>query len=190
MTFLRISFLLSLLLAFSACGGNETGNADSPSTADENDDTDGTDEDGEPTGNTRDASVKKDASSGSTNPPKDAGNTSTPKDSGVTTPKDAGTTPPVADAGQGIDAGNKDAGGGIMLPDLGTLFPTNDAGSTPPKTDAGSGGMGAPGAKDGPCKDLMLFCFDPFDMFIFNPELCFSCNGGKGCQGCAIPYAY
>ena len=35
----------------------------------------------------------------------------------------------------------------------------------------------------GPCKDLNLFCFDPFDMFILNPE-CFTCNGGQGCQAC------
>ena len=35
----------------------------------------------------------------------------------------------------------------------------------------------------GPCKDLDLFCFDIFDMFIFNPE-CFTCNGGMGCQSC------
>ena len=36
---------------------------------------------------------------------------------------------------------------------------------------------------NGPCKDLNLFCFDPFDMFIFNPE-CTTCNNGMGCQAC------
>ena len=36
---------------------------------------------------------------------------------------------------------------------------------------------------NGPCKDLDLFCFDPFDMFIFNPD-CFTCNNGMGCQSC------
>jgi hypothetical protein len=67
-------------------------------------------------------------------------------------------------------------------------------------TVAGSGGSGAGGAgtsgtgaagsdttgvrdPNGPCRDLELFCFDPFDMFIFNPE-CFTCNNGMGCQAC------
>ena len=36
---------------------------------------------------------------------------------------------------------------------------------------------------NGPCRDLQLFCFDPFDMFILNPE-CFTCNSGMGCQDC------
>ncbi|HKP59738.1 MAG TPA: hypothetical protein VJV78_23605 [Polyangiales bacterium] len=48
-------------------------------------------------------------------------------------------------------------------------------------------GSAAPpsGTRDpnGPCRDLMLFCFDPFDMFILNPE-CFTCNNGMGCQDC------
>jgi hypothetical protein len=46
---------------------------------------------------------------------------------------------------------------------------------------------GTTGARDpnGPCKDLELFCFDPFDMFIFNPE-CFTCNSGMGCVACEL----
>lgn len=49
---------------------------------------------------------------------------------------------------------------------------------------AGSGGAGGAGADpNGPCKDLNLFCFDPFDMFIFNPQ-CFTCNNGQGCKAC------
>jgi hypothetical protein len=36
---------------------------------------------------------------------------------------------------------------------------------------------------NGPCKDLMLFCFDPFDMFTLNPE-CLTCNNGQGCMDC------
>jgi len=26
-------------------------------------------------------------------------------------------------------------------------------------------------------------------MWIFNPELCRTCNAGKGCQTCVIPFA-
>jgi hypothetical protein len=52
---------------------------------------------------------------------------------------------------------------------------------------APSGGTPAPsgGTRDpnGPCKDLELFCFDPFDMFTFNPE-CLTCNSGQGCMDC------
>ena len=49
---------------------------------------------------------------------------------------------------------------------------------------AGFGGVAGTGADpNGPCKDLQLFCFDPFDMFIFNPE-CFTCNNGMGCMTC------
>jgi hypothetical protein len=50
---------------------------------------------------------------------------------------------------------------------------------------AGSGGSSGSGGASptGPCKDLKLFCFDPFDMFIFNPA-CATCNSGKGCQAC------
>jgi hypothetical protein len=49
----------------------------------------------------------------------------------------------------------------------------------------GNGGTTGSGGRNvnGPCKDLNLFCFDPFDMFIFNPD-CFTCNSGKGCQAC------
>jgi hypothetical protein len=71
----------------------------------------------------------------------------------------------------------KDAGGF----DLSDLFP--------PAPDAGTAPAGPRNVK-GPCKDLQLFCFDPFDMFIINPSDCFTCNDGKGCQGCAFPYAY
>ena len=49
---------------------------------------------------------------------------------------------------------------------------------------------GAGGADPtGPCKDLNLFCFDIFDMWIFNPDACKKCNAGKGCQTCVIPFA-
>jgi hypothetical protein len=53
------------------------------------------------------------------------------------------------------------------------------------------GGRGGVGGADpaGPCKDLNLFCFDIFDMWIFNPDACAKCNGGKGCQTCIIPFA-
>jgi hypothetical protein len=74
-----------------------------------------------------------------------------------------------------------------MLPDLAGIFSLPDAGPTPPAT-SGDGGIGKPGAKDGPCKDLMLFCLEAIDMFLFNPD-CFTCSGGKGCQACNIPYA-
>ena len=46
-----------------------------------------------------------------------------------------------------------------------------------------TGGSSSTRDPNGPCKDLNLFCFDPFDMFIFNPD-CFTCNNGKGCQAC------
>jgi hypothetical protein len=53
--------------------------------------------------------------------------------------------------------------------------------------DPFGGGAPAPtgGTRDpnGPCKDLQLFCFDPFDMFTLNPE-CFTCNNGQGCMDC------
>jgi hypothetical protein len=44
---------------------------------------------------------------------------------------------------------------------------------------SGSGGRDP----NGPCVDLELFCFDVFDMFIFNPD-CLTCNNGDGCQWC------
>jgi hypothetical protein len=57
-------------------------------------------------------------------------------------------------------------------------------------TDEGGIDGGEEEAPDpnGPCADLYLICFDIFDMWI-NPE-CATCNGGMGCQGCAIPFAY
>ncbi|MFM2420520.1 MAG: hypothetical protein RL385_5243 [Pseudomonadota bacterium] len=58
----------------------------------------------------------------------------------------------------------------------------SDAGTTPSTTSDGGRDV------NGPCKDLNLLCFDFVDMFI-NAE-CLTCNGGKGCQGCAIPFAY
>jgi hypothetical protein len=111
-------------------------------------------------------------------------------DSGVRPP--VTPTPPAttSDAGP-INTGTGDAGvkdAGLTFPDLGTLFPpASDAGTTTPSTDSGV----KPGGRDpnGPCKDLNLICFDFIDMFLFNAE-CSTCNGGKGCQGCAIPYAY
>lgn len=93
-------------------------------------------------------------------------------------PSDASTTGDAAsDAGSVKDAS---ADGGFVFPDL---FPRNDAGPAP-TSDAGTGGRNP----NGPCKDLNLLCFDFIDMY-FNAE-CFTCNGGKGCQGCAIPFAY
>lgn len=77
-----------------------------------------------------------------------------------------------AGSGSGAGAGGVTAGAG--------------AGSGP-EPDAGvpDAAVDVPGARDpnGPCRDLELFCFDPFDMFIFNPE-CFTCNQGMGCQAC------
>lgn len=52
-----------------------------------------------------------------------------------------------------------------------------------PAPDPGTDPSGGTRDVNGPCKDLMLFCFDPFDMFTFNPE-CFTCNSGMGCQDC------
>jgi hypothetical protein len=103
----------------------------------------------------------------------DAGQLST--DAGK--PDSGGST---IDAGPGVVDAGTDSGGGFMLPDL---FPRNDAG-TPPNADGGAGGRDV----NGPCKDLNLICFDFIDMYI-NAE-CFTCNGGKGCAGCAIPFAY
>ena len=56
--------------------------------------------------------------------------------------------------------------------------------------DNGTVGSAAAGSRDpnGPCADLELVCFDFIDMWA-NPE-CATCNGGQGCQGCAIPFAY
>jgi len=134
--------------------------------------------------------------SGSSVPPStvyDAGGTPIP----VTPAVDAGKPITAGDAGApGTDAGPTNTGtgdasvsdGGFNLPDLGTLFPpASDAGTTP-KPD---GGTTTPGARDpnGPCKDLNLLCFDGFDMFIINPSDCFTCNGGKGCQACILPFA-
>jgi hypothetical protein len=86
---------------------------------------------------------------------------------------------PVADASGG---GGTVDGGGLALPDLSTLFP--------PPADAGPAKSADAGPRDvnGPCKDLNLICFDIFDMWI-NAE-CQTCNSGKGCQGCSIPFAF
>jgi hypothetical protein len=185
MTFLRSTLVLGFLLTFFACA--ESGDApnsddDSVDEAGETDKSEDDDDSTPSTGGKKDASTSNPAKDASTsNPAKDAGK-SEPKDSGTSGSKDSGSSQ-TADAGKGaVDAG-KDAGGGFMFPDL---FPTSDAGSGT-KTDAA---VGAPGDKSGPCKDLQLLCFDPIDMFIFNPSDCFTCNGGKGCQGCAIPFAY
>jgi hypothetical protein len=187
MIFLRSTILYSFLLALLACGGDDK-SASGPDTTDTTDGDNAADDgsdDGEapPTG-AKDSGVKpsgtKDAAVTPTpSPAKDGGSTPTP-----TVTKDGGTT---ASTDGGVDAG-KDAGGGggFMIPDI--FGPPADAGSTPPRTDAG-GTTGAAGDKSGPCKDLNLFCFDAIDMFLFNAD-CFTCNGGKGCQGCAIPYAY
>jgi hypothetical protein len=183
MTSLRATLLSSFLLTISACA--DAGNA-SPSDDDsvgEAYETDLSADDDDSTSAKKDASTSgsgKDASS-SSGGGKDAGR-SEPKDGGTSAAKDSASTSQTADAGKGgVDAG-KDAGGSFMLPDL---FPTSDAGGS--KTDAA---VGAPGDKSGPCKDLQLLCFDPIDMFLFNPSDCFTCNGGEGCKGCAIPFAY
>jgi hypothetical protein len=187
MIFLRSTILYSFLLALLACGGNETngrdaGGSDGDTTDGDNATDDGSDDrETTPTG-TKDSGVKpsgtKDATVSPTpSPAKDGGSTPTP-----TVSEDGGTT---ARTDSGLDAG-KDAGGGFMIPDI--FGPPADAGSTPPKSDSGS----SSGATDksAPCKDLQLLCFDIFDMWLINPQDCATCNGGKGCQGCAIPYAY
>lgn len=120
----------------------------------------------------------------------DAGNPSL-VDAGNFTPPwgvDSGTvladasSPAPSDAGPAkSDAAAADAG--FTFPDLGTLFPSSDAGPAP-TPDAGTGARNV----NGPCKDLNLLCFDFVDMWI-NAE-CATCNSGKGCQGCAIPFAY
>lgn len=114
--------------------------------------------------------------------PSDAGSTATTdagsvsSDSGSTKPSDAGST--TTDAG-GFTIPDIFGEGGIKIPDL---FPATDAGSTPsPSSDGGRDVRG-------PCKDLNLICFDFIDMWI-NAE-CQTCNNGKGCQGCNIPFAY
>jgi len=98
---------------------------------------------------------------------------------------DSGTAPSAAATDGGLALPNLGGDGGLTIPDLGGLFPASDAGSSPSTTsDGGAGGRDV----NGPCKDLNLICFDFVDMFI-NAE-CTTCNGGKGCQGCAIPFAY
>lgn len=74
-------------------------------------------------------------------------------------------------AGRGAAGAGASGGSGGAAGDDGSIDPSDPTQSS--------------GARDvnGPCKDLDLFCFDPFDMFIFNPE-CFTCNGGMGCQSC------
>jgi hypothetical protein len=182
MTFLRFTLLFGFLLTVVACAESGAPSGSDDESTDEAGETDksGDDDDDDSTsGGKRDASTSSGGKDSSTSSggSKDAGK-SEPKDGGSSAPKDSG-------ASQTVDAGKAtaDAGGGFMFPDL---FPTTDAGSGT-KTDAA---VGAPGDKSGPCKDLQLLCFDPIDMFIFNPSDCFTCNGGKGCQGCAIPFAY
>lgn len=130
--------------------------------------------------------------SGSAFPVVDAGQQAVPE-AGVSS--DAGSKP--TDAGSATsdggskptDAGSASSDGGFMIPDLfgeggikiPDLFPSSDASAPKPSTDGGRD-------VTGPCKDLGLICFDFIDMWI-NAE-CQTCNGGKGCQGCAIPFAY
>jgi hypothetical protein len=190
MTFLKSTILFGFLLTLLACGSDPTPVKTGDDGAEQTDEEDTDESEPAPT---------KDAGS-SPSTPKDAGSSpSTPKDAGTTKPeaRDSGSVSASPDAGaQSTDAGKPTtapdagtaAGGGFMFPDL---FPApSDAGTTP--TPSSDGGTAAPGTRDvnGPCKDLELFCFDPFDMFIFNPSDCVTCNGGKGCQGCAIPFAY
>ncbi|MDB4975994.1 MAG: hypothetical protein JWN48_4335 [Myxococcaceae bacterium] len=197
MTFLRSTLIASLLLTLLACGGN-AGGSELP----ENPDDQGSDK------SSASAADGGAASGGSTSRPKDAGSSvgtankdagsslgsSSPnnaRDAGFTQadPRDAGASAGalkdggVAPSGGGGSSGVgalADAGSGFMIPNLFPATPDAGATTTPAKT----------GAKDGPCKDLMLLCFDAVDMFIINPSDCMTCNGGKGCQGCALPYAF
>jgi hypothetical protein len=141
----------------------------------------------------RDASSLPLVDSGSAFPVVDAGSYPVAE---AGAPSDAGR--PSSDAGSATsDGGSKPSdagsatsdGGGLMIPDIfgeggikiPDLFPTSDAGAPKPSTDGGRD-------VNGPCKDLGLICFDFIDMWI-NAE-CQTCNGGKGCQGCNIPFAY
>jgi hypothetical protein len=104
-------------------------------------------------------------------------------------------------AGSGLVAGTSGAAGrvsgaaGASGASMGTSSIAGVSGSSSTTSVAGSGdgAAGSAGTDDssgngtrdpnGPCKDLDLFCFDPIDMFIFNPE-CATCNNGMGCQDC------
>ena len=106
----------------------------------------------------------------------------------------AGTSPDttVADAGvaaagtRSMAAGQSGGGAGADAAGAGA----GSAGAPPASADAGTDSSTTPPTTDandrdpnGPCRDLELFCFDIFDMFIFNPE-CFTCNNGMGCASC------
>lgn len=206
MSFLRPAAALALSLTFLACGADSgsTDRGESSVTTDEQGhDSHGTDRGGtdeEPGSQDDDGSSAhsgdKDAGRSTTSGAKDASGSSRPfaKDAGAskTESRDSGS-PGAApadgptqteDTGQPSsgDQAQKDGGDGPMSPDV---APTaSDASSS----TSGSG-TGAPDPS-GPCEDLQLFCFDIFDMFIFNPSDCFTCNNGDGCQGCAFPFAY
>jgi hypothetical protein len=85
------------------------------------------------------------------------------------------------DAGRAVSDAGAASDGGFPWP-FPDLFPANDAGA--PSNNKPDGGRDV----HGPCKDLNLICFDFIDMWI-NAE-CQTCNAGKGCQGCSIPFAY
>jgi hypothetical protein len=195
MTFFRSTILYGLLLTLLACGSDPVGAKKSGDNGDDagdtGDDTADDESDSEPSGSTKDAgkttpSSAKDAGGAVPSGAKDAG---APKpethDSGAAAGGSTdGGAKPVTDAGKAVDGADavKDGGGGLSIPDL---LPSAADGGT-------STGAPATGARDvnGPCKDLQLLCFDIFDMWIINPSDCGTCNAGKGCQGCAIPFAY
>lgn len=190
MTFLKSTIILGLSLTLLACGGG----SDDPNSGKAADDagvnSDGTDDvSNPPKAGTKDAggsavSTPKDPG-GSTGGAKDAGASKTESRDGgasASAAKDGAASgdasKPAADGDKGKDAGGDD----FMIPDL---FPDEpDAGGSTSTPSTG------PRDVNGPCKDLELLCFDVFDMFIINPDDCVTCNGGKGCEGCAIPYAY
>jgi len=97
---------------------------------------------------------------------------------------DGGSAGALAGAG-GSGSGGATAAGGAGAGGSGSGGSLLGAGGS-----AAAGATGAGGADpNGPCADFQLLCFDIFDMWIFNPELCKTCNQGKGCQNCLFPFA-
>jgi hypothetical protein len=117
-----------------------------------------------------------------TSPALDAGNVAT-VDSGSSSDASSTASDASSDAGRSIsDAGAASDGGGLFPWPFPDLFPVAEAGAPNPNKPDGGRDV------NGPCKDLNLLCFDFIDMWI-NAE-CQTCNAGKGCQGCSIPFAY
>ena len=98
---------------------------------------------------------------------------------------------PLTAAAAACDAGSVTA---VHAPSAQVAAGDDGRSELPSDSPSGSidAGTSTGGAKDksAPCKDLQLLCFDIFDMWIINPQDCMTCNGGKGCQGCAIPFAF